>query len=205
MPDIGTGAFTMTGITLYSHFTLNVAGGFEVATGLWLSRPDRPFGIAILFLGGGGWFGVDVRYRPPRVFETRVSLGVSAGAMVAVNFGVASGSAGILFTLGLDFYQNWASGKSGELAISVGLLIWGEFNILGIASAYLRLVMRIEYRNGSMTGYGQLSISIKICWCFTLRVNQQVEKQFAGSGRSAAADQAAKKEAVSADLRNSDW
>ena len=66
VPDIGTGVFTMTGITIYSHFDLLVAGGFEVGTGLWLSRPDRPFGIAILFLGGGGWFGVDLRYRPPK-------------------------------------------------------------------------------------------------------------------------------------------
>ena len=207
VPDIGTGAFTMTGITLYSHFSLSVAGGFEVATGLWLSRPDRPFGLAVLFLGGGGWFGVDVRYRPPEVFETRVSLGISAGAMIALNFGVARGSAGMLFTIGLDFYRNWASSGSGELAISIGFLVWGEFSILGIASAYLRLVLRVEYRDGSMTGYGRISVSIKICWCFTLKVNRDVQKRFTGGGNNArVADmRTTKEQAIRADLNNSDW
>ncbi|MBV1839078.1 hypothetical protein [Photobacterium ganghwense] len=209
IPDIGIGAFTMTGITLYSHFQLNVSSGFEVATGLWLSRPERPFGLAILFLGGGGWFGVDVRYRPPKVFETRVSVGVSAGAMVALNFGVARGSAGVLFKVGIDFYRNWSGNNKGEYVLSVGLIVWGEFSILAIASAYLRLTMRIEYRNGSMTGYGRVSVKIKICWCFTLRVNKQVTMQLAGSSRISSAvvttRPATVNEAVSADVANMDW
>lgn len=185
LPDIGTGAFTMTGITLYCHFDLLVAGGFEVRTGAWLSRPERPFGLAVLFLGGGGWFGVDVRYKPPREFETRVSLGISAGAFVALNFGVARGSAGLLFTAGLDFYRNWLQAGTQDLAISIGLLVWGEFSILSIVSAYLRIVLRIEYRNGAMTGYGNVSVSIKICWCFTLRVNRSISLPFKAKGGGA--------------------
>ncbi|HEX7832492.1 MAG TPA: hypothetical protein VF787_22730 [Thermoanaerobaculia bacterium] len=184
LPDIGTGAFTLTGVTLFTHFDLLVAGGFEVRTGLWLSRPDRPFGMAILFLGGGGWFGVDVRYKPTREFETRVSLGLAAGAFVALNFGVARGSAGVLFTVGLDFYRNWLQDGSQDLAISIGILVWGEFSILSIVSAYLRVVLRIEYRNGEMTGYGTVSVSIKICWCFTLRVNSQIRLPFKSSKKS---------------------
>ncbi len=39
-----------------ARWDLLVFGGFEVRTGLWLSRPERPFGLAVLFLGGGGWF-----------------------------------------------------------------------------------------------------------------------------------------------------
>jgi hypothetical protein len=194
LPDIGTGAFTITGITLYCHFDLLVAGGFEIRTGAWLSRPERPFGLAVLFLGGGGWFGVDVRYKPPQEFETRVSLGVSAGAFVALNFGVARGSAGVLFTAGLDFYRNWLQAGTQDLSISIGLLVWGEFSILSIVSAYLRVVLRIEYRNGAMTGYGNVSVSIKICWCFTLRVNAPIRLPFkskgGGGARSAAQENA---------------
>ncbi len=211
VPDIGTGAFTMTGITIYSHFDLLVAGGFEVGTGLWLSRPERPFGVAILFLGGGGWFGVDLRYRPPTVFETQVSIGLSAGAMIALNFGVAHGSAGILFTIGIDFYRNWKSGSSGDVVVSVGLLVWGEFSILAIASAYLRLVLRIEYRNGAMTGYGLISLRIKICWCFTLKVKHEAVQKFGGGGAAAhrslssAVALPSIKKAITADLANLDW
>ncbi|GFE87965.1 AAA family ATPase [Steroidobacter agaridevorans] len=183
LPDIGTGAFTLTGVTLYTHFDLLIQGGFQVRTGLWLSRPDRPFGLAVLFLGGGGWFGADVSYTPPKQFVTRVSIGVSAGAFVALNFGVASGSAGILFTAGVDFYRDW-SRRNGTTAVSLGLLVWGQFGIMGIASAYLRLTLRIEYVNGGMKGYGRIQLCIKICWCFKLRVNKAITKDFkkAGSG-----------------------
>jgi hypothetical protein len=184
LPDIGTGAFTLTGVTLNTHLDLLISDGFEISTGLWLSKPDRPFGLAVLFLGGGGWFGIDATYKPPSRFVTRVSVGVSAGAFIAVNFGFASGSAGILFTGGVDFYRDWQSG-SGSTAISVGLIIWGEFSVLGIASASIRMVLRITYEErGGMSATGTFSVSIRICWCFTLRVSRTARKQFSGAGNS---------------------
>lgn len=179
LPDIGTGAFTMTGITINTHLDLRLADGFEISTGLWLSKPDRPFGLAVLFLGGGGWFGIDATYRPPGKFLTRVSIGVSAGAFIAVNFGFAHGSAGILFTAAVDYYRDWETG-SGTTAISLGIIIWGEFSVLGIASASMRLVLRITYDDkGGMVGTGQFSVSIRICWCYTLRVSREARKVFA--------------------------
>jgi hypothetical protein len=181
LPDLTTGAFTLTGITLYAVMELTIADGFEVRTGFWLSKPERPFGLAILFLGGGGWVGVEVRYRPPSRFVTRVSIGVSAGAFVAINFGVARGSAGILFTAGVDFYRN-SETQGGQALITLGILVWGEFSILGIASASLRMMMSVTYDadNGRMFGTGRVEVSIKICWCFTLRVSQTVRQNFIG-------------------------
>lgn len=187
LPDIGTGAFTMTGITLNTYFELQVLNGFEVSTGLWLSKPDRPFGLAIVFLGGGGWFGVDVLYRPPSTFITRVSVGLSAGAFIALNLSVVTGSAGLLFTAGLDYYRDSSKVGGGDLAVTVGILVWGEFSVLGFISAYLRLVMRVEYRDGSMTGYGRVSVSIKICWCYTFRCDRPVAMPFAGGGGKSSA------------------
>lgn len=184
LPDIGTGAFTLTGVTLNTHLDLLIADGFEISTGLWLSKPDRPFGLAVLFLGGGGWFGIDATYKPPSRFVTRVSVGVSAGAFVAVNFGFAQGSAGILFTGGVDFFRDWQSG-AGSTAISVGILIWGEFSVMGIASASIRLVLRITYTDrGGMVGTGTFSVSIRICWCYTLRVSRTAQKVFSGANNS---------------------
>lgn len=188
LPDIGTGAFTLTGITLYTHFDLLIQGGFEIRTGVWLCRPDRPFGLAVLFLGGGGWFGVDVSYRPPKQFITHVSIGIAAGAFVAINFSVARASAGLMFTAGVDFYRDWSK-RNGTTAVSLGLLIWGEFSLMGIASAALRLTLRIVYEgeSGSMTGYGRITVKIKICWCFTLRVDKAVQKPFKGGKKESRA------------------
>jgi hypothetical protein len=59
--------------------------------------------------------------------------------------------------------------------------MWGEFSILGIASAGVRIVLRITYEKGGMRGVGTLNVSIKICWCYTLHVNRTVQKQFSGS------------------------
>jgi hypothetical protein len=185
LPDLTTGAFTLTGITLYAFMELLIADGFEVKTGFWLSKPERPFGLAILFLGGGGWVGVEVAYRPPSRFITRFSIGISAGAFVAVNLGgVAHGSAGILFTAGVDFFRN-SETQGGQTLITLGVLVWGEFSILGIASASLRLMMSVTYNadTGSMIGTGSVEVSIKICWCFTLRVSQRVTQTFAGGNR----------------------
>lgn len=184
LPDIGTGAFTLTGVTLNSRLGLLVGDGFEIRTGLWLSKPERPFGLAVLFLGGGGWFGIEANYKPPSRFVTRVSIGISAGAFVGVNFGFAYGSAGLLFTVGVDFYRDWSS-SSGTTAVSLGLLIWGEFSVLGIASASLRLSLRITYTEGGMVGTGTLSVSIRICWCYTLRVSRSVQQVFSKPSGSA--------------------
>ncbi|MDR6202508.1 hypothetical protein [Paraburkholderia graminis] len=188
LPDIGTGAFTLTGITLTSRFGLLIGDGFEIRSGLWLSKPERPFGLAVLFLGGGGWFGIEASYKPPSKFVTRVSIGISAGAFVAVNFGFAAGSAGILFTAGVDFYRDWQTGN-GTTAVTIGILVWGEFSILGIASAGVRLTLTVTYTDGAMRGDGVLTASIRICWCYTLRVNRAVTKQFSGGSakRSSAA------------------
>ena len=188
----------MTGITLSTYFELQVLNGFEVSTGLWLSKPERPFGLAIVFLGGGGWFGVDVRYRPPSTFITRVSIGISAGAFIALNLSVIRGSAGLLFTAGLDYYRDSSKGGGGQLVVSVGILVWGEFSILSFISAYLRLIMRVEYRAGSMTGYGRVSVSIKICWCYTFRCNRPISMPFARGGSKSTARIAAASARVAA-------
>jgi hypothetical protein len=191
LPDLTTGAFTLTGLTLYAYMELLIADGFEIRTGFWLSKPERPFGLAVVFLGGGGWVGFEVAYRPPDRFVTRVSIGISAGAFVAVNFGVAHGSAGILFTAGVDFFRDFQT-QGGRTLITLGVLVWGEFSILGIASASLRLMLSVTYDadKGSMIGQGTVEVSIKICWCFTLRVRQSVQQQFVGGNRRSGGAQA---------------
>lgn len=187
LPDIGTGAFTLTGITLSTHFDLLIDKSFQIRTGFWLSSPDRPFGLAVLFLGGGGWVGIDIDYTPPDTFTTRVSIGISAGAFVAVNFGFGHASAGLLFTAGVDYYRKSGAGGSGHSSVSLGLLIWGEFSLLSIASAYLRLTARIEYRDGGMTAYGRVSVSIRISIFYTLRINRDVQRVFSKPGGSSPA------------------
>src|SRR5262249_35420874 len=113
-------------------------------------------------------------------------VGISAGAFIAVNFGFAHGSAGILFTASLDFYKNWLGSKSGGIAITMGILVWGEVCLLGISSSFLRILLRIEYRRGAMTGYGLVSLTIRICWCVKIEVRRSVVMKFIKGSSTAA-------------------
>jgi hypothetical protein len=70
----------------------------------------------------------------------------------------------------------------GDLSLGLFLLIGGEVSILSIVSANILLRLDATYENGSFTGRGIFSISIKICWCFTLNVHEEVTCHL-GSGQ----------------------
>jgi hypothetical protein len=180
LPDLGTGAFTLTGVTLFSHLGLSIAKDFTITTGFWLSRPERPFGLAVLFLGGGGWVGADISYTPPGTFDTRISIGISAGAFIALNFGFARASAGLLFTAGAEFRRiSGPGGSSGSTAVSLGLVIWGDFSILSIANAYLRITAQVTYTDDDgMVANGRVQVKIRISYFYTLKVNRSFTREF---------------------------
>ena len=59
LPTLAFGAFSVTNLALRSYLEIALrTSGFSVAAGLSLSSRERPFQIAILFLGGGGWFDI---------------------------------------------------------------------------------------------------------------------------------------------------
>ena len=181
LPDLTGGPFSITSLSLNTRFDLLFAGGFALRSALWLSKPDRPFNISVLFLGGGGWFGVDVFYRPPREVRARLTIGIAAGATAAINLKVASGIAQFLLSLSVD-YQTTGGGTSGP-RITLGLLTYGELRVIRIVSMYIGITYRLNYdgSSGSLTGNGWLRVRIKICWCVKITVSTSVSVRFAGS------------------------
>ncbi|HYF85016.1 hypothetical protein [Azospirillum sp.] len=196
LPDLTAGAFSITGLQLSSYLDLLIDDGFTIATGLWLAKPTRPFNLSILCLGGGGWFGVDVFHRPPRALTTRLSIGVSAGATLAINLAVASGVASVQFQVSAE-YSTDGDVTTGP-AIRIGLLAFGELRVLGVASIYLAVGFDVVYEpdSGSLVGTGWLTASIRICWCVTISVSRQVNMTFA-KGRTDRSAGAASVRAVS--------
>jgi len=70
----------------------------------------------------------------------------------------------------------------------VMLLLRGEVSLLGIVSASISLLLEAQYdtQSGQLIGHGRLSISIEICWCFTLEINEDVTYTVGeGNGSSA--------------------
>jgi hypothetical protein len=70
----------------------------------------------------------------------------------------------------------------GDLSLGIFLLIGGEVSILSIVSAQIMLKLEAAYSGGVFTCRGIFSISIKICWCFTLEVHEEVHCSLGSGG-----------------------
>ena len=179
LPTLAFGAFSVTNLALRSYLEIALrTSGFSVAAGLSLSSRERPFQIAILFLGGGGWFDIGVRYLVGGKATPRLSIGLAAGASLQFDIGIASGGASCLVDLGVD----WTGGN--PLSIILGITLRGELQILGLISVSLVLRLEAEYRsNGSLFARGRLILKIKICWFIKIDVNVGFEFVLAAGSR----------------------
>jgi hypothetical protein len=132
---------------------------------------ERPFTLAVMFLGGGGFFGL--RLNPQGLVLLEASL--EFGAVLALDFVVASGSvscmAGIYFRL---------EAKDGSLTGYVR--IRGEVDVLGLISASLEMYMGLTYEFGSGKVVGRATITIEVeVLFFSESVSVSCERKFAGS------------------------
>ena len=142
----------------------------------------RDRSIVLLFLGGGGWFGVETLYRPfgparDRLMA-RLSIGIAAGASLVFDIGVASG--GVYFLVYLNVEYTYSHGNN-DLRITLGIVIHGEVRVLSIITVSLTLMFEASYESGGrMTCRGMLRLKIKICWCFSITVKKSVTIVLAG-------------------------
>jgi hypothetical protein len=195
IPDIEFGAFGMANLRLGATFSLAMVNNqFQLGAGLQVAKQTAPFTLTIFILGGGGWLDVETTYTPATgAIQADVSIGITAGASLAIALGPISGGVYIYFGIIVEFHSS-----SSGLDIGVMLLISGQVNLLGIVDVSLSLLLEAEYAQGQLTGRGQLNISVKICWCFTLSISQSVEYRFAGGGSASAPAQTSARRYVNA-------
>jgi hypothetical protein len=195
LPDITTGAFSITSLRLGSRFALRLdprTFDFALETRFHLGTKDAPFALAIWILTGGGWLDANARYLP-RTGEvmSRVSIGIVAGGSLAFNFGPIHGGVYMFFGIEAEFVSSKQGGQT--LNVAILLLVRGEVQVLGFLSVGLHLLLQAQYQqSGRLIGTGTLSIEIKVCRFFTVRVSTSVSYVFAkgsGSGESSNAPQ----------------
>lgn len=186
IPDIQAGAFGISNLVLGMAFGLDFSNDFKIYLSFSLGRKEAPFALIIFILGGGGYIEQVTEYTPATgAIACRVEVGITACASLAIALGPIKGGVFVYFGVfaNLALSNNAADNKG--LTIGVMLLIRGEVNVLGIAYACISLLLEARYRNGELIGRGKLSIKIKICWCFTLKVEKEIEYKLAGGGGSA--------------------
>ncbi len=179
LPAIQTGAFSISNLSISTFIEIAVRKDFEIAAGFSLANRDRPFTLTILFLGGGGWFTVGARFRPfaEKKLGASLSIGISAGASVPFDIGVASGGVYFLVSLGVE----WGSDSAEGLAIVLRVVLNGELQILGLISLQLTMALEARYQDGSLVCTGTLRVYIKICWFIKIDIEKQFSLRLAGS------------------------
>ena len=111
----------------------------------------------MVFLGGGGWFLIRLSPKGLEVLE----LGLEAGAYLAVDFGVASGS----ISAAIGIYIR-LEGEKGSLTGYFRLR--GEVDVLGLISASIELYMELVYNfdTGKMIGRARITVEVEVL-CFS--------------------------------------
>lgn len=184
LPDIQIGAFGISNLRLGCGFGLELENfkDFVITVDLNVGRKTAPFALTVFILGGGGWLDTHTRYPIGKQIETAVSIGITAGASLAIALGPIRGGVYIYFGITVEYRSG-----GGPVLIGIVILMGGVVSLLGIVDISISLLLEAQYGGGRLIGRGTVSAKIRICWCFTLEVTESVQYEFGaapGSGSS---------------------
>ena len=186
LPDLTFGVCALTNLRFGAELDLEAVPEFAIGLRVHVGEKMAPVCVAILVLAGGCWFDARARYFPlTRRTTAAVSIGLNAGAMLAIALGPIRGCVFAFIFIEGEFRTDSESPGSQQLIVRIGLILGGDVDLLGLVTVCIRLLLELEYngQSGDLVGRGTLSLRVKICWCFTIKVNKTVEKKFAGNSR----------------------
>ena len=170
LPNLAVGVFNLSNMSLGADVKVPFLGE-TITFGFNFCSREQPFVLSVVFLGGGGWFLIRLSPKGLEVLE----LGLEAGAYLAVDFGVASGS----ISAAVGIYIR-LEGENGSLTGYFRLR--GEVDVLGLISASIELYMELSYDfgTGKMVGRARITVEVDVL-CFSASVSIEAERQLAGS------------------------
>lgn len=169
LPNLALGVFTLSNLSLGADLQVPFFGK-SVTYGFTFCTREHPFTLAVAFIGGGGWLGLRLSPEGLDVLE----LGLEAGAVLAVDLGVASGSVSAMLGIYLRL-----EGDAGSL--TGYFRIRGELDVLGLVSASVELYMALTYNfaTGKMTGEAMVTVEVDVA-LYTGRVRIRARREFSG-------------------------
>lgn len=170
LPNVAVGVFALQNMSLGADCHVPFLGE-SVTVGFNFCTRERPFALTVSFIGGGGFFGLRISPQGLDVLE----LALEAGARLAIDLGVASGSIEAM----LGIYMR-LEGQGGSLTGYFRLR--GEVDVLGIISASIELSLELTYDFGTGKMIGRATITIEVeVFMFSFSVSVSCERRFAGS------------------------
>lgn len=172
LPAVAIGVFSLSGVSLRASVELPFLDGKPLFD-FGVSSREHPFCLTVAFLGGGGFFHLQVDTEGVRMLEAALEF----GAAISVNLGVASG--GVHVMAGIYFAMGKKDGQ--DFAVLAGYLrMGGELSVLGLISLSLEFMLSFAYEDGKAAGRATLTVKIEILF-FSTSVEITVEKRFGGS------------------------
>lgn len=178
LPPVAAGAFVMRDIAVSTAVDVPFDGR-PVSVSLGFARRDKPFALAVLMFGGGGYIDLML----DRDGLRRLEISLEFGAMVAVDFVVARGEVhalgGIRFALEAD----------GSVSLTGYLRIGGSVEVLGLISVSVELRLELTYQSARKAMVGRASVVVEIdltLWSDRVEIDSG-EWVLAGGGTGAGA------------------
>ncbi|WP_315724807.1 MULTISPECIES: hypothetical protein [unclassified Bradyrhizobium] len=178
------GTSGVTNIQISNHFELVAYPDFIISDRFSLAKPELPFIFSVFIIGGTGYLSVEVEYRPFKN-ELMVTVEAAAGGSASLGFAFAGCTGSVMITISVALtYRKLIGHSGGGLTISLVVLIAGNVDILGIATVYIGIMLRLSYRDtGDIDAYGTLIVSLRITRFFKITVRRDVTYHMSG-GRS---------------------
>ena len=171
-PDCSFGAFSITNLRLRALFGLNISNGLTIQVGANLGRKTAPT-LTIFVLGGAGWFEAGLTYHTQDGTLPRMCRSASWLRQHLHLARPISGGVYIYFGITTEFRSG---GTNAGLAVGILLLVEGRVSLFGLIDVDIMLLLEAEYTSvGGLVERGQITLSIKICCCFTLNVSADVD------------------------------
>ncbi len=181
IPPVQAGTFGISNLRLGAELSLLMADarcpGLGIGVGFSVARHDAPFNLAVCILGGSGYIEATALYGPfNQYIESTVDIGIYASASLGISLGPINGFVYVGFGVTAQYRSNGAGLNAG-----INVLVRGGVTVLGFIDALVCLSLSGTYRSdGTVVARGQLSISIRISWLFTLNIDEELEYHLAG-------------------------
>ena len=178
LPALRIGVFSLENIRIGVGLAIPL-GGDPLAFSFNFGEKDHHFLVTVAFIGGGGFFAIEVGAEGPRSIE----LAVEVAASLALDLGVASGSAHVAVGVYLHFVP-------GDTVISGFVRAGGELTVLGVLSLHIELYLGLTYESSAARKviWGEASLMVEVSiGCLSRSVTLSMRREFVVGGSEARA------------------
>jgi len=176
IPNVQMGVFSLSNMTLGAEVNLPFTGA-PLTFGFNFCSRQQPFCLTVSFLGGGGFFGMEIDLNGIRMIEASLEFGAAA----SINLGVASG--GVSIMAGIYFKMELVDGQNST-TLTGYVRINGALCILGLITASIELYMALTYLIDKEKAFGEATLKMKIeVLFFSASVTLHTSRTFKGSGK----------------------